>query len=123
MCISACTHVPIAPMMELLDMLEICRFLECLVLPVQILHPSIDVWVIVPDRSQVAIEKFHIDGVKPYDDGVQHDVGRGQPIRENVGLISLSDVGFDLVKTFEQRDNACFVLFLGHCGGAFLQVF
>ncbi|KAI3478449.1 hypothetical protein L1887_59657 [Cichorium endivia] len=55
------------------------------VVPVEVLHPLVDVRVSVADGAQVALEVRKVDGVEADDGGVEADVGLGERVGVQVG--------------------------------------
>lgn len=46
-------------------MLEVRRLFEPLYVPVKILQPFIQYWVIMPDCPQIALEMLHVHDIEP----------------------------------------------------------
>lgn len=62
----------------LLDVLELRRVAERVLVPVQLAHPAVQVRVPGADVAQVALEVLHVHGIEAHDGRVQPDVGLGQ---------------------------------------------
>lgn len=74
----------------LLDVLEAGGLLEARDLPVQQSQPIMDVWVVVSDHSNVALEVLDIDRVESDDGGEQTEVGLSQLVADQKLLVFLS---------------------------------
>lgn len=66
-----------------LDVVEISRILESRLLPIQVLHPSIDLRIVMSDRAS-ALEMTSVDWIVADCGGVQADIGFCQGIADEV---------------------------------------
>ena len=57
-------NLGVAARIVILDVQEIRRVLEGRVVPVQVAHPRVQVWVARPDVLDVALEVLHVDGLR-----------------------------------------------------------
>jgi hypothetical protein len=60
-----------------LDVLKLRRLLEGRLVPVQVAHPAMQIWVAGADVAQVALEVLHVDGVKS---DQRHVAGQQPPL-------------------------------------------
>lgn len=56
------------------DVFKVSGGLEGVVLPIQLLHPGVDVWVVVSDAAEVAFEMTHINWIEAYNRSEQPDI-------------------------------------------------
>lgn len=94
-----------------LDAVKVGCVLECGVVPVEVLHPPVDVRVAISDRAVVALEMSEVDRVKTDSCGVEADVGLSELVGEQVGS-SITELLFDTVERLEERANVGLVSLL-----------
>ena len=59
----------------LLDVLKLGRILEGRIVPVQMPHPFVKMWVSRPNVTNVALEVLDVYGVEAYNRGVETNIG------------------------------------------------
>lgn len=103
-----------------LDAIEVGSILETRVVPVEVLHPPVDVGITISDGSIVAFEVGIVNRVEPNDCSVQPDVGLGELVSVQIGPAILQHL-FDAIEAVEQRLDVGLVRCLGGCEATFVN--
>lgn len=103
-----------------LDTVEISGVLESGVVPVEVLHPLVDLGVAVSNGSVVALEVGKVDGIESDDGGEQPDVGFGQLVGVQVGSAVFQHL-FDAIEALEKGFDVGFVCVLEGGKAAFVN--
>jgi len=99
----------------LLDVLEVRTVLECRMIPIQVLEPSIDVRIIVPNCPQVAFEMVFVYSIEAYNRRVGPNIQFCKMLAQNVRS---SVVVNDLLKGIQSGkygNDILIVCFLVRC--------
>ena len=80
--------VRMAPVIMLLDMLEVGRIFERGVVPVKVQQPLVDMRVPVADGPGIALEVTVVDGIEAHDRRVEPDVRLGESVPDEKGQLS-----------------------------------
>lgn len=114
----------------LLDVSELCRAAESLVVPVEVAQPPVKhvsignlcglwgvllvkVWVSAADVTDVALEVLHVDGIEANDCGEETDVLLCEAVAEVERTAGLGEVFFGTIQRLEKLGDGLLVGFLG----------
>lgn len=101
-----------APVIMLLDMLEVGRILERGVVPVKVQHPLVDMRVPVTDGPSIALEVAVVDGIEAHDRRVEPDVCLGESVPDEkgrFGAVLRCEHGLDPIERGKELIEGCFV--------------
>lgn len=100
-----------------LNMIELRRLSKGLVIPIQVSHPLMNMWVSTPHIPQIRLEMLDVNHIEPDDGGEESYVDFGDRVAEIVGsafFVTLGEVRFDAV---EGGEEGCDGFFVGGLGG------
>jgi len=114
------------------DMREIGCFLEAGDLPVQMLHPCVQLGitrisaivqnrVLVSDSSNVTFEMLNVNGIEANDGDVQTNVRLREFISEEIFPGGFREHAFKTIERFEQRENVILICLLRCRKSAFIH--
>lgn len=58
----------------LLDVLKLCRFIECRHIPIQVSQPLMKGRITRANITNIALEVLHVDWIEPGNGGIQPDI-------------------------------------------------
>lgn len=85
-----------------LDVIEISRRLERVVVPVQISQPLVNCWISATDISDVAFEVLHVYRIEPNNCNEESDIRLSQLFAEIIWPILRSEMEFGTVEVDEK---------------------
>jgi hypothetical protein len=103
------------------DVIKVGRVLERRIVPVEVLHPLVNVGISIPNGAVVALEMAMVDGVETNDCGVQTNVGFSHAVTDeedfSVRIGAFCLLGFEnlfyAVQGLEEGFDGCLVGSLG----------
>ena len=105
----------------LLDVLEISRLFEPFDIPVQILHPVVQVRIVVPDHAQIEFKLLHIYRIKPHQRHIDLNVKLRKLLSQDVRTAVVVHNFFELVERAKDGDDVFIVRLLVFCEADFVH--
>jgi hypothetical protein len=94
--------------------LEVCCLFESFDIPVQVFEPSIQNWIVVPNRPQITLEVLHIDGIKSNNRRVQTDVKLCHiPAEHKRATIAMDKILHDIQRREDQGNMFIVCILIG----------
>src|SRR6478752_722750 len=100
---------------------EVCRLFETWNIPVEVLEPLMNDWVVGANGSEVALEVANIHNIKSDDSSIRAYVNFGELLAKDIGSSILVDQCLELVKCREDCWHIVVVVLLGRCETGFVD--